>query len=213
MNNFKTGDPIVDAIEEIQIEGDFRPNSWYKFFNSTSLGNAVKFQAITILSGIVTPLLVNSQAWNLEIVSQFTFAANQDFFESIEQRYSISRRCADRALFWLEGLGLIEKLSPVTAEEAKVIILTKKPQQFFIEGQKKCQWCKCNTAIAHKHHYPVPKSKGGKETVTICPNCHTEFHYLVNTQKFRLTPKLIEITEISEVNQNICFKEEDTCND
>lgn len=43
-------------------------------------------------------------------------------------------------------------------------------------GDKVCEWCGCKTTVLHKHHYPVPKRMGGKDTVNICSNCHHEFH-------------------------------------
>ena len=46
------------------------------------------------------------------------------------------------------------------------------------EGDKVCEWCGGKTHVLHEHHYPIPRSKGGTETVSICPNCHYEFHYL-----------------------------------
>ena len=44
------------------------------------------------------------------------------------------------------------------------------------QGDKICEWCGCKTTLLHKHHYPIPKRMGGKETVNICSNCHNEFH-------------------------------------
>lgn len=44
-------------------------------------------------------------------------------------------------------------------------------------GDKICEWCGVYTSVLHKHHYPIPKSKGGTKVVNICPNCHNEFHY------------------------------------
>ena len=44
------------------------------------------------------------------------------------------------------------------------------------DGGKICEWCGCKTTVLHKHHYPIPKRDGGKETVNICSNCHMEFH-------------------------------------
>lgn len=49
-----------------------------------------------------------------------------------------------------------------------------------VPKKKKCQWCNGYALVLHKHHYPIPKSKGGTETVNICPNCHYGFHYLEN---------------------------------
>ena len=56
-------------------------------------------------------------------------------------------------------------------EQIKADILDNKN-----EGSKTCEWCGCKTSILHKHHYPVSKREGGKETVNICSNCHNEFH-------------------------------------
>lgn len=44
-------------------------------------------------------------------------------------------------------------------------------------GSKICEWCGISTSVLHKHHHPIPKSRGGIKTVGICPNCHHEFHY------------------------------------
>ena len=38
-----------------------------------------------------------------------------------------------------------------------------------------CAWCGTE-ASSIKHHYPVQKQDGGKETVDICPNCHQFVH-------------------------------------
>ena len=46
------------------------------------------------------------------------------------------------------------------------------------EGSKVCAWCGCKTTSLHKHHFPIPKRLGGKETVDICSNCHNEFHVM-----------------------------------
>lgn len=43
-----------------------------------------------------------------------------------------------------------------------------------------CEWCGDKSIVLQEHHYPVPKSAGGTETVSICPNCHYGFHYLEN---------------------------------
>ena len=43
-------------------------------------------------------------------------------------------------------------------------------------GNRQCQWCGVKTLYLQEHHYPVLKSKGGKDIVSICANCHSEFH-------------------------------------
>ena len=48
----------------------------------------------------------------------------------------------------------------------------------FNNGDLTCEWCGTKTFMLNSHHYPIPKSQGGKKVVHICPNCHYEFHYL-----------------------------------
>jgi len=47
-------------------------------------------------------------------------------------------------------------------------------------GDKCCSWCKMKTTMLHEHHFPIPKKDGGTELVSICPNCHCEFHGMTN---------------------------------
>ena len=58
-------------------------------------------------------------------------------------------------------------------------------------GENVCEWCGINTYIIHEHHYPIPKKDEGRETVSICPTCHSAFHYF---------PNLIKITDLDVVN-------------
>lgn len=37
-------------------------------------------------------------------------------------------------------------------------------------------WCLQEDVPLVKHHYPVPQSEGGTETVRICRNCHGKAH-------------------------------------
>lgn len=65
------------------------------------------------------------------------------------------------------------------AEKIKKVLCDKQPQGGI--GTETCNWCKCTTIILHEHHYPIPKKDGGTETVKICPNCHYEFHYFMDS--------------------------------
>lgn len=72
----------------------------------------------------------------------------------------------------LSELGII-KISIMNVETAK---------QFCIENSHKglkCDWCGKKSYILHKHHYPIPKNKGGQDVVNICPNCHCTYHSLI----------------------------------
>lgn len=46
----------------------------------------------------------------------------------------------------------------------------------------KCEWCKKESYILHKHHYPLSAREGGKEVVNICPNCHYTYHSIYGGQ-------------------------------
>jgi hypothetical protein len=91
----------------------------------------------------------------------------------------------------LKNLGLAEEY---TLNEDEVIRLLKsKTPQIFPNSEKICTWCKATTCVLHAHHYPMRKSKGGQETINICPSCHCEFHFLVDSTKYRLTNEIIKI--------------------
>ena len=54
-----------------------------------------------------------------------------------------------------------------------------------------CKWCQSPSLLLHSHHYPIPKSHGGTDTVTICPQCPGEFHFLVATRFYRPSSGLL----------------------
>lgn len=45
---------------------------------------------------------------------------------------------------------------------------------------KTCEWCGNKVLIIHLHHFPIEKRDGGTKIVKICPNCHCEYHLLIN---------------------------------
>lgn len=40
-----------------------------------------------------------------------------------------------------------------------------------------CPWCGRRLATV-PHHYPIPRSQGGKQTINICGRCHRLYHSL-----------------------------------
>lgn len=68
-----------------------------------------------------------------------------------------------------------------------------KEKQIDIINESYCEWCNIDTFILHKHHFPLPRSKGGVETVKICPNCHYSFHNIVDNDELEITDKTINI--------------------
>lgn len=92
-------------------------------------------------------------------------------------------------------LGLFEKFSKSTNSEDIVNILKNKNLSGFGVGGSICQWCGVNTSVLHEHHYPVPKSKGGIETVSICPNCHHEFHSMCDIYEYKVNTEILSKLE------------------
>ena len=46
-----------------------------------------------------------------------------------------------------------------------------------------CLFCGYNNSFLDKHHYPIRSKDNGKQTISICSNCHREFHYLTDYSK------------------------------
>ena len=74
----------------------------------------------------------------------------------------------------LRELNLIEVITDY--EQAKSLVLQRKGKGV------KCEWCGNTSFAIQEHHYPIPKHKGGKQTVKICPNCHYEYHAILKNE-------------------------------
>ncbi len=57
-----------------------------------------------------------------------------------------------------------------------------------------CLFCGYDKSYLDNHHYPTRKKDGGISTISLCANCHREFHYLSDFKKI-YTPKKEIITE------------------
>lgn len=74
--------------------------------------------------------------------------------------------------------GVVEKFSPLPQRIKKYVAQPKTQHPRGGHGYFNCEWCSESVPILHEHHYPVRKSCGGLDTVSICPNCHTEYHFI-----------------------------------
>lgn len=79
----------------------------------------------------------------------------------------------------------IVKESPVSPNEIVNILKTKIPQHFPM-GNDLCNWCNGRTLKLQAHHFPIAEKDGGTDTVTICANCHFEYHILADIPRYRL---------------------------
>lgn len=99
--------------------------------------------------------------------------------------YRVSVESIRNSLKELIECGYVKELNH---EEFVSNVLKKKNLKNQGIGKRCCNWCNIKTFVLHEHHYPIPKSKGGTETVLICPNCHHEYHSIdfcvqINTSK------------------------------
>lgn len=90
---------------------------------------------------------------------------------------TITKHTFNKYVSQLEELGLIKNFHLKSDNN-----LTSKDLTIKLAGTgKKCEWCGNRNYVLESHHFPIPKCKGGKTTVNICPNCHATFHYLMRT--------------------------------
>lgn len=62
-----------------------------------------------------------------------------------------------------------------------------------------CHFCGFSGCSLHQHHYPIRNKDGGKETIPLCPNCHSLFHDLVDHNiKYSLSEKYKAEWNLSE---------------
>lgn len=123
---------------------------------------------------------IHDKALNIEEIvylsayKRFGEEQADDIFK-IMRSVNTLRRCKKR----LFAKGYIEKKKPKDAYEIRDMTIK------LSHKGKKCEWCGRECYILHEHHFPIPKRKGGTETVSICPDCHYTFHALMGGNKGR----------------------------
>lgn len=82
-----------------------------------------------------------------------------------------------------------KKLKP----EDAVYLLCRKEKVQYVHGGYQCEWCKGTSYTLQQHHYPITKANKGKKVVSICANCHAEFHSFVTVGIIVLKSEFEEI--------------------
>lgn len=88
-----------------------------------------------------------------------------------------SEQTIKRELEKLIKHGFIEK-HKLTPEEKRTLFSSGINSNQNGVGDVSCVWCGCKTYSPHEHHFPISKSKGGKNIILVCPNCHYGYHSL-----------------------------------
>lgn len=78
-----------------------------------------------------------------------------------------------------------------TPDEIRNILILKNMSGLGI-GSQKCSWCMVSTYILESHHYPISKAEGGVKTVSICSNCHSEYHAMNDYHSYKINPDFIK---------------------
>lgn len=114
-----------------------------------------------------------------------------DLFNDLD----ISNRTVQRSFEELLSHKLINKF--FFTEEKIISSLKTKTQISFdnpIYRTNSCAWCESQAYILHKHHYPIPRSLGGEEVIEICPNCHCEYHFLMDNTFYIFNDEVLDDT-------------------
>lgn len=128
------------------------------------------FKGIWIPKEILSNVNLNmTEKIYLAIFNQYN--KNMVFTENLMQ-HTVSYSSVVRVRNRLMALNLIENPFTKDAVNAKEWVLHNTD-----EGDT-CEWCGKKYPLLETHHFPIPKCAGGTETVQICPNCHSAFHYI-----------------------------------
>lgn len=132
---------------------------------------------VEINKQLATVLGLNESIVLLEIINQ---KETNGFYVNLSRMAEdnlpyLDTRTVRRIINKLESKDVIKKVN--TNREMIIENLRRKPPVKSV-GNKKCLLCNSTTAQLHHHHYPLKDSEGGTETIGICPNCHSEFHYM-----------------------------------
>ncbi len=180
----KNTTPVVDAIGELNFEGNIIPHSWYQNIKLPS--GKTDTIAITLLSHIAYGIVKNGDN---PILQNIGFTRDS----LMQLPFFLTDRQVSDALVRLTKAGLL--IATQLTDDEIVTILSDKHEQLFRDGRfncVRCLWCNAETFILHEHHYPIPAGNGGTETVGICSNCHSEFHHLKTVGLYLPTHDAIE---------------------
>ena len=145
-------------INNLLINQNVTKEEWLK--NKESYDFLLVDREIAIKANINTALVLAIIEWkdtlNRKTIAEFS---------------ALSTQTIGRCIAWLTSNGYLKKKKHLIQEQIKADTLNAKKEKI-------CEWCKGRAYMLHEHHYPVPKRDGGTETVNICPNCHSTFHYI-----------------------------------
>ena len=119
---------------------------------------------------------VNEKMIYMIIASNSTGKTCKMSIKQIANNANLTSSTITKTLKSLQNKQMI-KFSEPKPYEIRNIIKSKDLEGYGI-GDKRCEWCGINTYVIHKHHFPIRREDGGIKTVSICPNCHHEYHHL-----------------------------------
>lgn len=125
------------------------------------------FKGIFIPSKIVNDKFLN---WNEKIYLSLANAGYSPKEIEDIMLYSMSSHTIRKCKYSLSYKGYIDFKTPSVVKQ---IVIEHRNDGYV------CEWCGQKSYLLHKHHYPIPKSKGGVKTVNICPNCHCAYHQII----------------------------------
>lgn len=169
----------VLEMAKMNIQGNTIDNGWLK--NLKYENGKTNLNACVLLGEIFNQ-------WKLK-----NYYIN-DNIELLASKTGLTTRQVHESIKFLFKNNVIKKLYNNNFDIINKL-KNKNINNYSIEGNKKCSLCNISTFVLHAHHYPIKKSDGGKKVIYICPNCHSEYHYMENILILNLE-KLITISGI-----------------
>lgn len=218
--NVKTGNPIVDAIGQINLTGNIIPESWYQTIVNES--GKVNTLAILILSDIVywyRPTEIrNEDDLSTSYAKKFKDPDYlQRSYQQIMDKFNISKDQAKRAITFLESLGVVKRhLKTVVTPNGPV------PNVMFIELVPEVLLALTypeEGGVCKNPHTPVQKSTDthGNLHTSPCKNPRTNTKITTENTTKTSTSSLADektslvVDEIKEVFRGLELADKDIC--
>ena len=118
------------------------------------------------------------------ILDDSTLPHNEKFYLSVYLQFDKNIGYSEYILSFTMSDSTIRRCRKSLLKKG-LISITNSPEEIknttlkLLQFGDKCEWCGQRSFVLHKHHFPIPRHKGGIDTVSICPNCHCTYHKLM----------------------------------
>lgn len=128
---------------------------------------------------------------------------NDELYREITNQIKLTKRQIKNSIDLMSKAGIL-CIGGLSKEKIISNLKGKRVQKYTTEIDSAihinmCTWCKSETIITHSHHHETHAKDGGETTITLCPNCHSDYHYLLNVKIYRFN--LSSLTIMAKINE------------